>query len=269
MRRWQASTALLLGMEGAAWATVADRPASLALTAALAAAWGAPALPRRAWPWMLAALLLTTWTLAATQGLFWSGTPRTVWIALLPPEGFPFGDPPGLFLYREGVLHGLLESLRGHALLWLAAGLVCRYGAEELVRGLRALGLPGAAGLLTVLAVRQMPVLAAEARTAWTALRLKGLGPAAAVRALGMPLLTGHLRRADEIAAALRARGLGAGTEEPLPPAAPAGERAAAWIGGGAVAAGLGLVALARWRHAGGGFLPGLEPLYAWVLANV
>jgi energy-coupling factor transporter transmembrane protein EcfT len=84
-----------------------------------------------------------------------------------------------------------------------------------------------------------------------------------------MPLLTGHLRRADEIAAALRARGLGAGTEEPLPPAAPAGERAAAWIGGGAVAAGLGLVALARWRHAGGGFLPGLEPLYAWVLANV
>lgn len=268
MKRWQAATALVLAMEGAAVATVVDRPGSLVLTMALAAAWGAPALSRRAWPWMLGALLLTSWTLAATQGLFWSGTPRTAWIALLPPAWFPFGEPPGLFLYREGVLHGLLESLRGHALLWLGAGLVSRYGVEELVRGLRALGLPGAASLLTVLAVRHMPVLVAEARTAWTALRLKGLGAGRAVRALGTPLLTGHLRRADEIAAALQARGLGAGTEEPLPPAAPAVERAAVWIGGGAVAAGLGLVALARW-HAGGGSFPALEPLYAWVLVNV
>jgi len=246
MKRWQASTALVLALEGSVVATVADRPASLVLTMALAAAWGAPALPRRAWPWMLAALGLTSWTLAATQGLFWSGTPRTVWIALLPPTGFPFGDPPGLFLYREGVLHGLLESLRGHALLWLGAGLVSRYGMEELMRGLRTLGLPGSASLLTVLAVRQMPVLVADARTAWTALRLKGLGPLAAVRALGTPLLTGHLRRADEIAAALHARGLGAGTEAPLPPPAPTVERAAVWIAGGTVAAGLALVALAR-----------------------
>jgi energy-coupling factor transporter transmembrane protein EcfT len=269
MKRWQASTALLLGMEGAACATVADRPGSLVLAMALAAAWGAPALPRRAWPWLLAALLLTSWTLAATQGLFWSGTPRTVWIALLPPGAFPFGVPPGLFLYREGVLHGLLESLRGHALIWLAAGLVARYGAEELVRGLRALGLPGAASLLAVLALRQMPVLIAEARTAWTALRLKGLGAVAAARALPTPLLTGHLRRADEIAAALQSRGLGTGTEEPLPPAAPAVERAAVWICGGAIAAGLGLVALERLHRAGVWSLPGAEGLYAWVLAYV
>jgi energy-coupling factor transporter transmembrane protein EcfT len=269
MKRWQAATALAISLEAAVLGMIVERPVSLALVAAVAAVWTAPVVSRRAWPWLLAALALMSWTLMLTQGLFWTGEPRTVWLRLLPPEGFPFGDPPGLFLYREGALHGLAESLRGHALLWIAAGIVARYGIEELARGLRALGVPGAASLLTVLAVRQMPLLVDEARTVWTALRLKGLGRARALRALWVPLLTGHLRRADEIAAALHARGLGMGTEEPLPPPAPAAERRLVWAGGLGVAAAAAAVGLTRLHEAGLWSVPGADLLYAWVLAYV
>lgn len=269
MTRWQPATALAVSLEGTLIATIVDRPVNLVAIAGVAAMCTAPVLSRRAWPWLLAALALMSWTLAWTQGFFWTGQPRTVLLQVLPPAWFPFGDPPGLALYREGVVHGLVESLRGHALLWIGAGLVARCGVEELSRGLRALRVPGAASLLAVLAVRQMPLMVEDARTAWTALRLKGLGPVAALGAVWVPLFTSHLRRADEVAAALHARGIGTGTGEPPPPPSPAGERIVAWVGGllaGSLAA---AVLLAKLHAAGILSFSGGDTLAAWVLAHV
>jgi energy-coupling factor transporter transmembrane protein EcfT len=269
MTRWKPATALIVSLEATLVATVVDRPANLMTIAAVAALWTAPVLSRRAWPWLLVALGLMSWTLAMTQGFFWAGQPRTVLVQILSPAWWTFGDPPGLALYREGVLHGLVESLRGHALLWIAAGLVARYGVEELTRGLRALGLPGAASVLAVLAVRQMPLLVDEARTAWTALRLKGLGPGAAVRAVWVPLLTGHLRRADEVAAALYSRGIGTAAKESVPPHAPVRERLIAWAGG-LLAGTLALALLLAKLHLAGLLpLPAGDALSAWVHAYV
>jgi energy-coupling factor transport system permease protein len=267
--RPSATAALALGAEAAVLGFLLERPLNLALLAALAGAWAAPAVPRRAWPWLLAGLGLTSWSLMATQGLFYEGLPRTALLRLLPPGGFPFGDPPGLYVYREGLVYGLLQSLRGLALLLIAAGLVGRYGLEELSRGLRALGLPGPLGLLAVLAVRQVPLLAAEARTVWVALRLKGLAPAAALRAGLIPLLAAHVRRADETAAALWSRGLGTRAGEPAPPPLRPAERVAVWSMAGLLAALTGAVLLTRLHQAGVLSLRGWEPLLAWMLTHV
>jgi energy-coupling factor transport system permease protein len=269
MTRWHAATALALAAELALLDVLVERPLNLVLLTVAAAAWAAPAVSRRAWPWLLGALALMTWTQALTQGVFGFGEPRTVLLRLLPPAWFPFGEPPGLNLYREGVVHGAIESLRGHALLWIGAGLVGRYGIEELARGLRRLGVPGPASLLAVLAVRQLPLLVDEARSVWAALRAKGLGWAGAMRRLWVPLLSGHVRRADEIAAALHARGLGTDAAEPLPPRAPAGERTLAWAGVVIVVGVAGALALARLSRAGTLAWPGAEALVAWVAAYV
>lgn len=269
LSRFSATAALALGAEAALLGFLLERPLNLAVLAALAFAWAAPAVPRRAWPWLLAALGLTSWSLMATQGLFYEGLPRTALLRLLPPAWFPFGEPPGLYVYREGLVYGLLQSLRGLALLLIAAGVVGRYGLEELSRGLRALGLPGPIGLLAVLAVRQVPLLAAEARTVWIALRLKGLPPAAALRAGLVPLLAGHVRRADETAAALWSRGLGTQAGEPAPPPLRPAERALVWGAAGLLAALTGAVLLTRLHVAGVLSLRGWEPLLAWMLTHV
>jgi energy-coupling factor transport system permease protein len=267
--RLSATAALALGAELALLGLLLERPLNLALLAALAFAWAAPAIPRRAWPWLLAGLGLASWSLMATQGLFYEGVPRTALLRLLPPAGFPFGDPKGLYVYREGLVYGLLQSLRGLALLLIAAGLVGRYGLEELSRGLRALGLPGPVGLLAVLAVRQVPLLAAEARTVWVALRLKGLAPASALRAGLVPLLAGHVRRADETAAALWSRGLGTQAGEPAPPPLRPAERALVWSLAALLAGLTGAVLLTRLHVAGVLSLRGWEPLLAWMLSYV
>lgn len=276
MTRPHPFTALALAFLAALVVLLAERPLALLLLAAGAAVYALTGAPRGArwWRWLALLLLAGTWTMALTQGLFYGGAPRTVWVELLPPGAFPLGDPPGLYLYREGLAHGVMQSLRFHAIVLLGAGLLGRYGAERLAAGLRAGGLPGPLCFLAAMALRNVPVLAAELRTLWLAQRLRGMRPAAGMlalpRVLLLPLLAANLRRADEIAASLRARGF-SWEADAAPPRErpPARERLLIWLGA-ALTGALGLaVLLTRLHLAGALSLPALEPLYAWVVAYV
>jgi energy-coupling factor transport system permease protein len=275
MTRFHPLTALVLAFQGALLALLVDRPLNLALLVAAAAAYALLGGGLRWWRWLLLAVWVGTWTMALTQGLFYGGTPRTVWVELLPPQWFPIGDPPGLYLYREGLAYGVLQSLRVDAIVLLGAGLLARYSAERLAAGLRAAGVPGSLCFLAALALRHVPVLLAEARALWLAQRLRGMrlsgaGVLALPRLLLLPMLAANLRRSDEIAAALQSRGfslevLGNAPRE----SAPAVERGALWLGALALGLLFAAVVLTRLHIAGGFSVPLLEPLYAWVVAHV
>lgn len=281
MTRWHPLTALALTFLAAVLVLVVERTHSLVLLAVVGALYAFTGGAWRWWRWLLLLCAAATWSLALSQGMFYMGSPRTVLVQLLPPLDWlahaPGGEAQGVYLYREGLLHGAVQSLRMHAMILLAAGLLARYSADRLALGLRAAGLPASVTFLAAMALRQVPVIAEEARVLWLAQRLRGMrllfGPGSVAASPGrllMPLLAGNLRRADEIAAALHARGFALSVlAQAQPERPPTRERILMWSVAAVVVLLLAAVTLARLQASGAFTLPGLAPVYAWVAAYV
>ena len=219
----------------------------------------------------LALAALGTWSILVSQGIFYAGEPRTVWLRLVPGEIFGLGDPPGLYVYREGLAHGLLQSLRFDVMIFLGAGLLARYAADEMTAALRVLRVPATLCFLFGMALRFVPLLAEEIRQAWLSSRLRGLRPWGG--RLFTPLLAGNLRRSDEISAALNARGFGLDTGWETANPERHGPGALQWalcLAGGVAVAGLaGVLISARLERAGLFSLPEWQPFFEWVVRHV
>ena len=281
--RLRPQTALLLALLLGVLAVLVERPVNLGALTALAAVYWLSAPQRRSSGLVLLVLALGTWSIVLTQGLFYQGWPRTVALTLVPGRWLPAGDPPGLHLFAQGLLYGLVQSLRLDVMVLLGAGLLGRYASDELTRGLHALRLPPVAGFLFAVAMRHLPHMAAELRTIWVAQRLRGYRPLggsaqgpgrwARARALLVPLLATTLRKSDEIAAALLSRGFA--LEAAAGAALSAGERARPWERAlvWSVAAGVALLLWAflmtRLHLAGVWSAPWLNNLYVLVLNHV
>lgn len=273
-------TALLLALQAGLLALLLERPLNLALLLAAAGVFWLSGANRGRWWLMVALLAVGTWSVMLSQGLFYAAEPRTAVARLLPPAWFPLGEPPGLYLYREGLWHGLVQSMRFSVVLLLGAGLLARYATDALTAGLRGLRVPAPLCFLFSMALRFVPLLLAEGRAAWNAQHFRGYrlrrlfsrlhGPWGGVGALALPLLAAQVRKSDEVAAALVSRGFfpAAGVPEPPPPA-PARERALCLAGGGAVLLLAVSIVLTR-LHAGGVWShDGLAWLYDWVVTHV
>ena len=251
-------TALLLALEFTLLTLLAGRAGSLAALALLAGLYGFSAGSARARLLLLLLVVAGSWTVIISQAMFYPGPDRTLLLRLVPPGWFPFGEG-GLALYREGFGYGLVQSLRFDVMLLLGAGLVSRYSPDELTRALRGLGLPGALGFMLAVAMRYLPLQAAEFRAARRGLRLRGLG--GGLRFI-RPVLAANVRRADEIAMALKARGFstqalaGSGTGSGTGSRAggmTAAARSALAAGGALILLLAGVRLLGQWRLLSGG----------------
>jgi len=166
-------------------------------------------------------LLLTTWGLVISQGIFYQNFPRTVLFYLIPPFklwGHPFS---GLAIYRQGLYYGAVQSLRFSAALLAGLALCLSTSVEKLYYALAALPLPRGISFLSVSAIRFLPIVAQELQNVRKALRLKGYRPwrcglLETVRTelcVPLPVLSGAIRRARDLADALLTRGF-----DPLAP---------------------------------------------------
>ncbi len=179
----------------------------LILLAAVAAVFVAFGPSRRLVGAALGALVALTWSTVLAQGLFYAEQPRVAIVSLGP-----------LTVYREGVQHGLVQSLRFSAMTLAGFALAASTPAERLFSAMRALRVSFGLSFLVVTALRFVPDVAAEwvavrdararrGRPAWQRL------PWAWVRleaALLAPLLARTLRRARALAESLDARGFDA-----------------------------------------------------------
>ena len=229
MTRLTPQSAMMLALQAAVLALLLDRPLNLALLAGCAALYWLAGGGLRHWRLTVVVLALGTWVMVTTQAMFYGAMPRTVLLTLLGPDVFPFGMPPGLYLYKEGFVHGLVQSLRFDAVLLMGAGLLTRYATDEMMSGLRGLRMPAPLAFLFALALRFVPMMAAEARAVWTAQRLRGMvffsgspwrwpsSLARAARALLVPLIAATVRRSDEVAASLIGRGISPQDASPPP----------------------------------------------------
>ena len=182
-----------------------DRPGSLAaMTCITALPFLFIRVERR---WLGAALLAIAtlvWSTALSQGLFYNQEPRV-----------PLAHLGPLTLYREGLIHGLVQSLRLLAMTLGGLALSLSTPPDRLFAALLSLRVPFGVAFLAVTALRFAPEVAREWWTVRLARRVRGRpawrrGPIAWLKlevALLLPVVARSLRRARALAESLDARG--------------------------------------------------------------
>jgi energy-coupling factor transport system permease protein len=158
----------------------------------------------------LLAVLALMWSTTLSQGLFYADVPRVA-VARLGP----------LTLYREGLLHGLAQSLRLIAVTLGGLALSLSTPPDRLFAALQALRVPFGVAFLAVTALRFVPEVGREWWTVRAARAARGRpmwrrGPIAWVVeevSLLRPVVARSLRRARALAESLDARGF-----DPLAP---------------------------------------------------
>lgn len=252
---------LALCLEGApALAAVALPAALLALAQPRMAGWRLR---------FLAALALLVWSTALSQGLFYAVPPRTPLVVLL--------DRPPVAIWREGVVHGLVQSLRFVAVLGAGLALALSTSPDRLLAALLALRVPYGLALMGATAVRFLPLVGAELvavrqararrgrpiwdRSPWAWLRLEA--------ALLRPVLARAIRRARALAESLETRGFHPTAPRAVvtPMRATLAERVGLWTL--VVVSGAAVVARVLYALYGAELLyvPALRGLYAFVRA--
>ncbi|MEQ1507463.1 MAG: energy-coupling factor transporter transmembrane component T [Myxococcota bacterium] len=256
---------LLLVFAVGAFGVLLDRATSLGALAGLAAIGllAAPIPPR----WRLRALGAAAVVVASTawtQGLFYADAPRTAVLRLGP-----------VVVWREGLVHGLVQSLRLVAMGLAGGAVALSTPPDRLFAGLVALRVPYGAGFLAVTALRFVPLVATE----WLAVReararrgrpLFPRGPWGwLTEEMGMlaPLAARTIRRARTLAESLEARGF-----DPVRPRrmrVPLASSRLEQLVVAIVYLALGAVVVAellfRLYVVGGWYHPALRPLYGWV----
>jgi len=205
---------IILGMLVAVLIVFLKTPAALLLLfVTLSAAFGLLRPSRR--------IARTTFMLMATalcftmisQGFFYSLEPRTPILTLLSADsGLPGRITGGIALYREGILYGMLQSLRLFSTMLLSAAIVMSTYPSDLLLGMEGLGVPQRIGFLVTVSIRFLPALIEEANRILLAQKLRGLqvkgvrGGFRACRYLLPPLIIDSLRNARRIALAAEVR---------------------------------------------------------------
>jgi energy-coupling factor transporter transmembrane protein EcfT len=229
---------------------------------------GAPLLALRLpglW-WRRGAVVIAAlvWGTALSQGLFYADQPRVSLLGVGP-----------VHLYREGVLHGLAQSLRLVAMVLAGLSVAASTPPDRVVAALLALRVPFGLALMGSTALRFVPDVGGEVLSVRAARAARGRpvwrrAPWAWVAlevSLLQPVLARAWRRAHRVAESLDARGF-----DPLAPRQSWRPLALgpldAVLGGGALVLAAAVVAARGlwWAYAADAvYVPALRPLYAAV----
>jgi len=152
------------------------------------------------------------WGLMVSQGIFYNRFPRTVLFELLAPNML-FND--GLRIYIQGVHYGLIQSLRMVAMVFTGYAICFSTPVDTFLQGLIALKIPFSISFMAATAMRFIPVAAREFTIVRDAMKLKGYQPfkngithTIKMEVLALrPILTGSIRRSEEIALSIITRG--------------------------------------------------------------
>jgi energy-coupling factor transport system permease protein len=215
----------------------------------------------------LGGILLVTWSTALSQGLFWAEWPRTAAVVVC--------RSPSIVVWREGLVHGLVQSLRFLALTAAGVWVALATTPDRLVTGMLALRVPYGIALMGATALRFVPLVGEELLAVRRARARRGRpiwrrAPWAWARqeaALLRPVVARALRRARALAESLETRG--------FHPTAPRAVREPLRFGPGDVAGLGGAVTLAAAATVARGlyllygselyYAPELRGLYAFV----
>ena len=165
---------------------------------------------------LCAFLFFTTWGLIYSQAIFYNEFPRTVLFTLVPADLPLIGKMTGgIRVYREGLFHGIVQSLRFNTTLVIGCFIVWTTQPRDLLLALAQLRVPATLAFMVTTALHFIPVIANEAMTVFRSQRLRGfryfrLNLFATCRGIlnsFRPILAGNIRHATHLGESVESRG--------------------------------------------------------------
>ncbi|MFH0774999.1 MAG: energy-coupling factor transporter transmembrane component T [bacterium] len=157
------------------------------------------------------AIVITT---VFSQSLFYYFEPKTPIITLVPKQIPVIGWlTKGVYIYKEGIIYGLIQSLRLIAATFMALTIVLTTHSADMIAALNRMRLPRSLSFVISISIRFFPHLLEETKRIILALRLRGLktkGMANAIKTMRfalVPLVINSLRQARLVALAAEVRG--------------------------------------------------------------
>ena len=124
---------------------------------------------------LCAFLFFTTWGLIYSQAIFYNEFPRTVLFTLVPADLPLIGKMTGgIRVYREGLFHGIVQSLRFNTTLVIGCFIVWTTQPRDLLLALTQLRVPATLAFMVTTALHFIPVITNEAATVFRSQRLRG-----------------------------------------------------------------------------------------------
>ena len=166
-------------------------------------------------------LFFTTWGLIYSQGIFYNEFPRTVLFTLVPADLPLIGKTTGgIRVYREGLFHGIVQSLRFNTTLVIGCFIVWTTQPRDLLLALTQLRVPSTLAFMVTTALHFIPVIANEVATILRSQRLRGfrylrlnlLATCRGVLNSFRPILAGNIRHATHLSESVESRGFSAET---------------------------------------------------------
>ena len=169
--------------------------------------------------------LLTVWGTMLCQALFYASVPRTAVIQLVPKD-LPFlgSLTGGVFLYKEGLVYGAVQSLRIVTMIGLGLLMCWTTDPGDFLRALVGLHVPYGLAFMTVTALRFLPVVVAETGVVMTARRMRGYHLKRCqwlkvwrLPGFMKPIFANAIRRSRALALAVASRGFDPAAHRTLP----------------------------------------------------
>lgn len=160
-------------------------------------------------------------TTMISQAVFYYFEPKTVIFTLVdrtvPAIGRVTG---GIYIYREGLNYGLVQSMRIIAAMFMASAVVVTTHPSDMILALNRLKLPRDLSFVISVSIRFFPQIIDEVRRIILAMRLRGLelkgmlSRIFAIKYIVAPLIINSLHRAHSIAIASEIRGFSRGEDK-------------------------------------------------------
>lgn len=161
-------------------------------------------------------LLIALWGTALSQAIFYAGCPRTVILTVIPSDAGVIGRwTGGIHLYREGLVHGMVQGLRFLVMTALGMLVVWTTRPQDMLEGMLRMRIPYGQAFMLVTAFRFIPILLEEVNAILLAVRIKsfrplGRGVIHPLRTAGIilnPLLANLVRKSCYLALSVECRG--------------------------------------------------------------
>ena len=166
---------------------------------------------------------LGTWGLIYSQGIFYNQFPRTVIFTLIHKDIPIIGEVTGgIHLYREGLFHGAVQSLRFNTMLTVSCFIIWTTQPRDLLLALVKLRVPYSLAFMVTTGLRYIPLIGSEAQTVIRSQRLRGfrylqlniLHTIGGILNSLRPILTNNIRRATHLSEAVESRAFSPDTAE-------------------------------------------------------